>query len=183
MRKRLRVLAALGLVLACNPDDVVKKVPNNWFATMSHSRAPRPYAQPRQPVAGTVPVTGREVTIVLPDEANRLNNPRSRTAESLNRGQWLYETYCVVCHGASGRGDGPISAANGQTPPGPFPGIPALVDASRRALSDGWIYGVIVNAQEMGKGLMPRYGDKVRGQDRWDLVNFVRQLQADAAPR
>ena len=60
------------------------------------------------------------------------------------------------------------------------------MDTDRRALTDGWIYGVIVNAQDMGKGLMPRYGDKVRGQDRWDLVNYVRQLQsgtvAAAAP-
>lgn len=180
MRKRLALLAALGLGFACNPDDAVKKVPNEWFATMAHSPAPRPYAEPRPPVAGTVPVTGREVTVVTPEEANRLTNPRARTAESLNRGQSLYETFCGVCHGPTGRGDGPISAENGQTPPGPFPGIPTLVDGARRGLSDGWIYGVVVNAQEMGKGLMPRYGDKVLGQDRWDLVNYVRQLQADA---
>jgi mono/diheme cytochrome c family protein len=54
------------------------------------------------------------------------------------------------------------------------------VDDARRGLTDGWIYGVVVNAQEMGKGLMPRYGDKIRGMDRWDVVNYVRQLQADA---
>lgn len=179
MRKRLAVLAVLACV-ACQPDDAVKKVPNNWFATMSKSPAPRPYAEPRSPVEGTVPVTGHEVVTVVPEEVDRLKNPRSRTAESLNRGQWLYDTYCSICHGPVGVGDGPISAQNGRTPPGPFPGIPALVDAPRRGLSDGWIYGVIVNAQDMGKGLMPRYGDKVRGQDRWDLVNYVRQLQADA---
>jgi hypothetical protein len=27
---------------------------------------------------------------------------------------------------------------------------------------------------------MPIYGDKVRGTDRWDLVNYVRTLQAGA---
>jgi mono/diheme cytochrome c family protein len=85
-----------------------------------------------------------------------------------------------VCHGTAGLGDGPISATNGEATPGPFPGIPSLVDAARRGLTDGWIYAVIVNAQDVGKGLMPRYGDKVRGADRWDLVNYVRQLQANA---
>lgn len=180
MRNPALLLAVLGALTACNVDDAVKKVPNNWFATMSDSRAPRPYAEPRPPAEGTVPVAGREVTAVTPEEAPKLRNPRSRTAESLNRGQWLYETYCSVCHGPAGHGDGPISAGNGRTPPGPFPGVPTLLDAARKALTDGWIYGVIVNAQDMGKGLMPRYGDKVRGQDRWNLVNYVRQLQADA---
>lgn len=180
MRKRVLV-SVLVLALACTPDDIVKTAPNNWFATMSDSRAPRPYAANRMPVEGTVPVTGREIVTATPETADGWRNPRSRTAESLNRGQWLYEVYCTVCHGAAGKGDGPISAENGQNPPGPFPGIPSLVDRDRRALSDGRIYGVIVNAQDMGKGLMPRYGDKVRGADRWDLVNYVRQLQADAS--
>lgn len=177
MRKRLLFVV---LLVACNPDDIVKKVPNDVFATMSNSRAPRPYAQPRPPAEGAVPVTGREVMTVVPEEVDRLKNPRSRTAESLNRGQWVYETYCLVCHGVAGHGDGPISAQNGRTPPGPFPGVVTLVDAPRKALSDGWIYGIIVNAQDMGRGLMPRYGERVRGQDRWDLVNYVRQLQADS---
>ena len=180
MRKRLLVLVALGLVTGCTIDDVIKKFPNKWLATMSNSPAPRPYAQPRPSPEGAVPVTGREVMSVDPDAVVRLKNPRSRTAESLNRGQWVYETYCQVCHGPAGHGDGPISAENGRDPPGPFPGVVTLVDAQRKALTDGAIYGIIVFAQDMGKGLMPRYGDKVRGQDRWDLVNYVRQLQADA---
>lgn len=179
MRSRARVaLALVVLVLACNPDDVVHRI--KVFSTMRHSPAPRPYAEPRMPVAGTVPVSGHDVTGVSPDDAGKLVNPRPRTAESLNRGQALFETYCAVCHGAKGLGDGPISATNGRDPTGPFPGIPSLVDATRRGLTDGWIYGVVVNAQDMGKGLMPRYGDKVRGNDRWDVVNYVRQLQADA---
>jgi mono/diheme cytochrome c family protein len=179
VRNRVRApLLALVFLVACNPDDVVHKI--GVFATMRHSPAPRPYADNRMPVAGTVPVTGHDVATVTPDGANRLVNPRPRTAESLNRGQVVFETFCAVCHGAQGHGDGPISATNGQDPPGPFPGIPTLVDDVRRGLSDGWIYGVVVNAQDLGKGLMPRYGDKVRGLDRWDVVNYVRQLQTDA---
>jgi hypothetical protein len=27
---------------------------------------------------------------------------------------------------------------------------------------------------------MPRYGDRIRGSDRWDVVNYVRDLQARA---
>jgi len=45
---------------------------------------------------------------------------------------------------------------------------------------DGYIYGVLVYALPMGRGLMPRYGDKVRGDDRWDVVNYIRSLQTQA---
>jgi mono/diheme cytochrome c family protein len=168
------LLAASSLAVACNLDDVVHRVA--WFNTMRHQRSIRPYAQPIAPPEGAVPITGRELPVTL-DNADRVANPRSRTAESINRGKMAYETFCQVCHGATGRGDGPVSLGGG----GPFPAIPPLVDDARRRRSDGYIYGVIVNSQEMGKGLMPVYGWSIRGTDRWDVVNYVRTLQAQAA--
>ena len=169
----LAVLAALALALACNPDDVVHRV--GWFATMRHQRSIKPYARPLAPVPGTVPVTGAEPLMSL-QTADRLANPRTRTSESINRGRFLYETYCLVCHGSAGRGDGPISSAAG----GPFFGVRSLVNDTIARRTDGYIYAVIVSGQVMGRGLMPVYGDKVRGVDRWDLVNYVRTLQAGA---
>lgn len=173
MGRLLPVLAGVALLAACNPDDVVHKV--GWFATMRHQRNVKPYALPRNPVEGTVPVTGGELPVALAT-ADRLANPRTRTSESLNRGRWVYETYCLVCHGEGGKGDGPISTSAG----GPFPGIRSLVTDTVSRKSDGYLYGVVVNAQPMGKGLMPRYGDKIRGADRWDVVNYVRLLQSRA---
>lgn len=168
-RAALAALAALA-TLSCNPDTVVHHV--GWFSTMRHQRSIKPYARPIPPVAGTVPVANAELPVTR-ESADRLSNPRTRTAESLNRGEWVYQTYCLVCHGERGRGDGPISIAAG----GPFPGIPSLVDPARPRMSDGAIYGLIVDAQRMGRGLMPRYGDKIHGNDRWDVVNYVRNLQ------
>ena len=170
MARRAVALAALLLLGGCNPDDVVHRV--GWFATMRHQRSIKPYAHPIAPVDGTVPVTGGELPVTR-ENADRLVNPRTRTAESLNRGKWVYQTYCLVCHGERGRGDGPVSLQGG----GPFPGVRSLVTDSVSRKSDGYLYGAIVDAQSMGRGLMPRYGDKVRGIDRWDLVNYVRSLQ------
>ncbi|MGH2607992.1 MAG: c-type cytochrome [Tepidiformaceae bacterium] len=175
MGRTARVAVVLALVAACNPDDVVHRI--GWFSTMRHQRSLKPYAMPLAPVPGTVPVTGVELDSLGVAEADRLANPRARTSESINRGQWLYETYCLVCHGAAGGGDGPISATAG----GPFPGVRSLVDGPARARRDGYIYGVVINAQGMGRGLMPRYGDKIRGDDRWDVVNYVRTLQGRQA--
>lgn len=168
----LAALAACA-ALACNPDDVVHRV--GWFATMRHQPSIKPYAKPLPPVAGTVPVTGLEPVADL-RSADALANPRTRTSESINRGRFLYDAYCLVCHGATGKGDGPISSTAG----GPFPAVRSLVSDTVARRTDGYLYGVIVNAQAMGRGLMPAYGDKVRGQDRWDLVNYVRALQGQA---
>ncbi len=177
--RRLAAAAMLGLgVVACDPDRGVHHI--GWFATMRTPRSVRPYTMPLMPAAGTVPITGAEPDSLTQTQADALVNPRTRTAESLNRGQFLYETYCLVCHGATGAGNGPISATNGRMPPGPYPGIPSFHTTQAVARSDGYIYGVVTYAIALGRGLMPRYGDKLRGTDRWDVVNYVRHLQAQA---
>jgi len=167
-----RALVAVGVLLAlgCRPEDVIHRIP--WFATMVTQRSIKPYAMLRDPVEGTVPVTGATPALSV-ETADRIVSGRTRTSASINRGKVVYETYCLVCHGETGRGDGPISADAG----GPFAGVRSLVTDTVGRRSDGYLFGVIVNAQAMGRGLMPRYGDKIRGTDRWDLVNYVRTLQ------
>jgi mono/diheme cytochrome c family protein len=174
MRKLLPAALLLLVAAACNPDDVVHKV--GWFATMRHQRSIKPYAMPRPSPTGSIPVTGHDPDSLSVADANRLVNPRTRTSESLNQGKWVYETYCQVCHGVTGRGDGPVSMTGG----GPFIGVRSLVTDTMAKKPDGYIYGVMVYALPMGRGLMPRYGDKVRGNDRWDLVNYIRSLQVAA---
>jgi len=178
VRKLAPAAVALLVLRACDPDYVVHHV--GWFATMRHQRSVKPYSQPaRPPVPGTVPVTGAEPDSLPTAVAERLANPRTRTAESLIRGKWVYETYCLVCHGEGGKGDGPISATVG----GPFPGIRNLTDDLARSRRDGYLYGLVTNAPAMGRLVMPRYGDKIHGTDRWDVVNYVRQLQQQAGTR
>src|SRR5206468_12729302 len=140
-----------------------------------HRRNIKPAARATAPGAGAIAAAGGEVPRTRAT-AGRLANPSTRPAESLNRGKWVFETYCLVCHGARGEGNGPVSLAGG----GPFPGIPSLVDPTRPKMTDGAIYGMVVEAQLMGRGLMPRYGDKIHGTDRWDVVNYVRNLQLNA---
>lgn len=173
MRNATAVLA-LVLLAGCDPDYVVHHV--GWFATMRHQRSIKPYAMPRPTVPGAVPVTGAEVDSLGLAAAERVTNPRTQTSESLNRGKWEYETYCLVCHGDAGHGDGPISSSVG----GPFVGVRSLVNDTIARRSDGYLYGVVVHAPSMGRGLMPIYGDKIHGTDRWDLVNYVRSLQQQA---
>ena len=155
-----------------------------WFDHMIKSRAVSPYSRadlPRYTVAGTVPLTGAEADWEKEWKANsslnsfaaadRLLNPVPRDS-LLARGDTLFHTFCAVCHGGAGAGDGPVNVKLGGA-------AKSLLTANARALSDGFIYSMI----RYGKGNMPRYGDKVyRHADRWAIVNYVRSLQGRGAP-
>jgi hypothetical protein len=178
LHSAFRILLALALATGCtredwhrgpSPDDAVALVP--WFATMKKGPAVQPYsAAPREPVPGTVPVTGTDPELhVDKDEdlpaINRLRNPAPRTSESLEQGRHEFEIYCYPCHGSAGLGDGPVTEK--------FPPPPNLTEPNAKGLSDGYIYSLV----RYGRGIMPPYGDKVRGMDRWHLVNYIRLLQ------
>ena len=54
-------------------------------------------------------------------------------------------------------------------------GAPSLLTPRARGYSDGYIYGII----RYGRGVMPRYGDKVVVPgERWAIVSHVRKIQA-----
>src|SRR2546425_10677065 len=105
---------------------------------MRHQRSIKPYARPIPPVPGTVPVSGGGVMPSL-TTADRLVNARTLTSESINRGRFLYEAYCLVCHGESGGGDGPNSYATG----GPYFGVRSLVNDTIAGRSAGHVCAVI----------------------------------------
>jgi mono/diheme cytochrome c family protein len=168
-----------------SPDDLWHVIP--WFDHMIHARYIRPYETekvPRYTPEGTVPVgaeadwsgewvSGKTTT------ANALRNPIASGSRANSpgtstpviprdvdaAGDTLYGTFCSVCHGPTGNADGTVSRQIG---------APSLLTARARAYSDGYIYSII----RYGRGVMPRYGDKVYAPiERWAVVNHVRKLQ------
>ena len=208
MHSARRLLLLAIVTLACSgceywynkvpsPDDLWHVVP--WFDHMIRQKSVHPYAQagiPRNTVPGTVPITGSEG-----DWEAEFKSGNSATADALVNpfgaggsgeampagpdvatfnasveatGDTLFHTYCMPCHGSTGAANGPVS---------PRIGAPSLLTPRAMALSDGYIYSMI----RYGRGVMPRYGDKLyRPADRWAIVNYVRKLQgasqAAAAP-
>jgi mono/diheme cytochrome c family protein len=136
-----------------------------WFTTMRDQPSIRPFEMPRTPPVGSVPTTGREDSLDLLLDLKDVVNPLPVTWESQRRGRQVYEQYCIVCHGPAGHGDGTVVAK--------FVPPPDLALPATQQRSDGYLYAMI----RQGRGIMPRYGDKVRGADRWAVVNYVRQLQ------
>jgi mono/diheme cytochrome c family protein len=195
-RRALLAVLLLGLG-ACDfyyyrlpsPDDLWHVIP--WFDHMVHARYVRPYetAQvPRYSPEGSVPVSGGE-----PDwsaewiagkatTANALRNPLAGKGavhasgpstptvprELDAAGDTLYQNFCSVCHGPTGNADGTVSRQMG---------APSLLTPRARGYSDGYIYSII----RYGRGVMPRYGDKVYAPvERWAIVNHVRKLQGQS---
>jgi hypothetical protein len=155
---------ALGAAGCTTLDNALARVP--WFTNMADQVAVRPFEQPLlKPPAGSVPVWGHEDSLNLLSDLREVSNPVPFSPSSAVRGRRFYDTYCLVCHGAEGNGDGPVSGKLGYVPP--------LTGDMTRQRTDGYIYAVL----RQGRGLMPRYGDKIRGSDRWHVVNYVRQLQ------
>jgi mono/diheme cytochrome c family protein len=105
-----------------------------------------------------------------------LVNPRDpEDFRSLENGREQYGIFCATCHGERGLGDGPVSLTGEIA--GPFAGVYPLVGLVT-ARSDGYIYNVIRIGNGGFPGLrMPSYG-RIPPQDRWDIVNYVRFLDA-----
>ena len=94
------------------------------------------------------------------------DSPVPLSMESLRQGQTGYQTYCQVCHGGTGEGNGIMSQYG-------LAGIANLVDQRVTDMPAGQIYHTIAN----GKGLMQGYGHQIPPADRWDIVHYVRALQ------
>ena len=172
-----RARRALVLALCAAPaagcttlDNAVGAVP--WFTTMRDQVATRPFealpgdSVPRTAPAGSVPVTGIEDSLDLyTKDLREIRNPVPRDSASLERGRRTFLTYCAVCHGPAGNGDGTVAGKFGYVPP--------LTQDLTKQRSDGYIYAILRH----GRGIMPRYGERIRGADRWHVVNYVRRLQ------
>jgi len=162
-------LVALLLLVAgtTSCDDQIKRVP--WFKTMFRQASVETYEAPAMPPAdGSVPL-GSAMHYDLQTADTLLTNPVATTPAAVERGQILYSQFCVMCHGATGAGDGPVVGDN-RLPAGFI--TMNLTRPDAMALSDGYIFGIIGN----GRGLMPTYR-RIPADERWYLVHYVRSLQ------
>jgi mono/diheme cytochrome c family protein len=120
----------------------------------------------QHPVAGTIP-RGYHPFHYGPGEQEavraglELKDPYKPTARNLEEGKALFETYCAVCHGLQGRGDGPISS---KIPPPPSYHSDRLMQ-----FAHGHIFHVIT----LGTGKMPSYAAQLSADERWKIVTYV----------
>ncbi len=107
-------------------------------------------------------------------------NPFPITEKGLAHGKELYNVYCGICHGEKGDGLGYLvreeDPAKGIVA-GVYPAAPAnfLLDTFVHS-SAGRIYHGIM----YGKNVMGSYADKLSYVERWEVIHYIRSLQAKA---
>lgn len=101
-----------------------------------------------------------------PEEAEKfLVNPLPATNENFSIGKVKYDIYCSPCHGYHAEGDARL---NGQ-----FPNPPSLHSEKSRNWSDGRLYHIITD----GQNIMPSYSSQLNREERWAIVLYIRALQ------
>ena len=103
-----------------------------------------------------------------------INNPFHITDDGLAEGKELYDIYCGICHGDKGDGGGYLAREDG----GKLPVVPAnLLLDEFVAASNGRYYHAIM----YGKNMMGNYDGKLSYEERWQVIHYIRSLQASNA--
>jgi mono/diheme cytochrome c family protein len=92
------------------------------------------------------------------------------TEETLKRGQTNFNIFCSVCHDRAATGQGMVHLRGFTQPPS------LHIDRLRKA-RPGYFFHVITQ----GSGAMPSYATQIPPHDRWEIVAYVRALQALSA--
>ena len=101
----------------------------------------------------------------VPANYKSMKNPKKNDATSQGIGKTEWNKSCKSCHGAKGLGDGP-KAKGLKTASGDF-------SKDIKSETDGELFYKTKN----GRGDMPKYDGKIKDDDIWHLVNFMRTLQ------
>lgn len=127
--------------------------------------------QMRPPIPGTVDRDHDVYHYLSPEEAGKaLSNPMPRTMPVLARGELMFNTYCIACHGKAGEGDGLVAPKMIKPP--------SLTSEKIRNYADGSIFHVMTR----GQNIMPSYAAQILEKDRWAIVHYVRALQRAKHP-
>jgi mono/diheme cytochrome c family protein len=103
-------------------------------------------------------------------EGKKLKNPVASSADSIAAGKATFQKNCRFCHGADAKGNGPMA------PEGTHPSN-LTDDKWDRGSTDGEIFLVIRDGAGP-KFDMKGFKSKLTETDIWNVVNYVRSLQA-----
>ena len=109
-----------------------------------------------------------QIKEISPQTASQ--NPVAREKTSLLNGKFIFNTYCIVCHSDSREADEEGFASTSINKLGMV--APVLIPITHQ-FTDGYIHNKI----KYGGTVMPSLGYATSAQDRWDVVNYIRELE------
>jgi mono/diheme cytochrome c family protein len=108
-----------------------------------------------------------------PAEYANARSTRWGDAAAIARGQQLFQTYCLMCHGADGKGTGPVAKGLAHPPAD-------LTHHFHRAPGDGDAYlfwrvseGGQVEPFKSSQSAMPAFKAVLSEDQRWDVLAYV----------
>lgn len=101
-----------------------------------------------------------------PKTADALKNPFKGNANATAEGKNIYEQMCVLCHGIKGKGNGEAGLTLDKKPAN-------FLAFKVKKESDGVIFWKLTN----GKPPMASYEELLTEDQRWKLVNYIRELE------
>ena len=141
----------------------------DWISFMEIQPSFRPMEEPLPVPPQSVPIQG---AAYIPGVGSP-ENPIPSDQDSLARGQSLYEINCELCHGKDGSGGTLLAEKLSRKPTN-------LTGENVTLLSDGEIFFIIADGVQPPsgtKGGMPALRENLLVNDRWDTINYVRNLQ------
>lgn len=135
----------------------------SWYRPEAY----QPYNLPNTP-------EGYEASVALssPLDQPELNaEGLSCTEETFNKGKEIYQSFCVMCHGANGNGQGSLVSK------GALGGVPSYSGPTLAGLPVGKMYHTLT----YGKGLMGSYASQLTPKQRWQVICYIQQW-FDEAP-
>ncbi len=102
-----------------------------------------------------------------PPEARHLKSPLLNSPENVAAAKPLYEQACSSCHGADGKARTPLAGKLAVRPTN-------LAEYVMESMRDGEIYWVITNGIDTN---MPAFGKWLGDTQRWQMVQYVRELR------
>jgi len=102
----------------------------------------------------------------VPEYTKGLKNPFAGNSKATAEGKVIYEQMCVLCHGITGKGNGE-AALSMESKPANFLALKNIPNET-----DGEIFWKIT----VGKPPMSSYDELLTEDQRWLLVNYIREL-------
>src|SRR5213593_3005089 len=104
----------------------------------------------------------------VPKDVATKKNPVESSDAVVAKAKSAYEENCLMCHGETGKGDGPMA--------GMLKEKPADLSDSKvmGELSDGEIFWMITKGEKSAG--MPPFETKLSEDDRWGLVSLMRSM-------
>lgn len=166
----LLLATALLLLSGCAETGTMATQPK--YNPLSSSSFFKDGSSARPSVDGAVPYTGDQspndpIQTGITENGEPFQGfPEPVTKELVALGQERYNIYCTPCHGTSGKGDGKVISFGFSKPPD-------LLGDTVKGLANGDIFMVITD----GKGKMFSYGYRVKPEERWAVIAYIRAMQ------